>query len=299
MVRWSRNTPATAENGRHYALRRSLGQWTGPCSTFHAGERLALTETLAAFQLPCDDALRALYSRVNQSHWKSWSAAKPTQPRLRVERFARFSSGAARRTFPTYSPEPERMSVFFVEALSRQRIPMRGAEDFLQRVSAHMPVYLSTVSPPCSAAVLSERATPVLCGSAHQRGAGHFKPDPYMLTEAMRRAGVTDPDRAVMLGDSVTADIGAAIAAGAGRSCSPTGSLRLRTAPRPTWRARLAMRRRSCSPPNRKLAFSAKIRYNMVQAECFLRNRKGGFPMYQEVITAAKEKMQKTNGVFL
>ena len=43
---------------------------------------------------------------------------------------------------------------------------------------------------------------------------GHSKPDPFMIVEAMRRAGVEDLRRVVMLGDSVTADIGAANNAG-------------------------------------------------------------------------------------
>ena len=193
-----------------------LADADGTLFDFHAGERLALTETLAAFQLPCDDGLCALYSRVNQSHWKKLERGETTQPRLRVERFADFLTELRALGIPHTAPEPERMSAYFVEALSRQRIPMAGAKDFLRRVSARMPVYLVTNG---IAAVQRGRfehseLRPYFADLLISEELGHFKPDPYMLTEAMRRAGVSDPGRAVMLGDSVTADIGAAIAAG-------------------------------------------------------------------------------------
>ena len=43
---------------------------------------------------------------------------------------------------------------------------------------------------------------------------GHPKPEPHMLLKAMDLCGVDDPRRVVMLGDSVSADIAAARAAG-------------------------------------------------------------------------------------
>ena len=65
-----------------------LADADGTLFDFHAGERVALTETFAAFGVPVDDAIAALYSRVNLSHWKRLERGETTQPRLRVERFA-------------------------------------------------------------------------------------------------------------------------------------------------------------------------------------------------------------------
>lgn len=190
-----------------------LADADGTLFDFHAGERAALAQTLAAFGLPCDDATAALYSRVNLKHWKMLERGETTQQRLRVERFADFlqelgPGGPA--------PDAQALSLAFVEALSNQRVPMPGAQDFLRRVSARMPVYLVTngiarvqrgrfeQSP------LRAYITDILISEE----LGHFKPDPYMALEAMRRAGVSDKRRAVLLGDSVTADIAAANNAG-------------------------------------------------------------------------------------
>ena len=43
---------------------------------------------------------------------------------------------------------------------------------------------------------------------------GAAKPDPRMIRLAMERAGVTDPRRVLMLGDSLSSDIAAAANAG-------------------------------------------------------------------------------------
>jgi len=193
-----------------------LADADGTLFDFHAGERKALEETLTAFGMAVTDELAALYSRVNQSHWKKLERGETTQARLRVERFADYLAELDALAVPHEAATPEVMSERFVERLSMQRVPMRGAEAFLRKVHARMPVYLVTNGIArvqrgrFEASELRVYFTDILISEE----IGHFKPDPYMLEEAMRRAGVTDKSRAVLLGDSVTADIGAAINAG-------------------------------------------------------------------------------------
>ena len=193
-----------------------LADADGTLFDFHAGERAALFETLAAFAIPPGDEVAGLYSRVNQSHWKKLERGETTQQRLRVERFADFlyELGALEVVHPAV--DPQAMSATFVEALSRQRVPMPGAADFLRRVSAAMPVYLVTngIATVQRGRFEHSALRPYFTDILISEELGHFKPDPFMLLEAMRRAGVADKRRAVMLGDSVTADIAAAVNAG-------------------------------------------------------------------------------------
>lgn len=193
-----------------------LADADGTLFNFHEGERAALAETLAAFRLPCDEGVAALYSQVNQKHWKMLERGETTQQRLRVERFADFLQEMQSRGCALPMPEPQAMSLCFVEALSRQRVPMPGAEAFLQRVSAHMPVYLVTngIARVQRGRFEQSELRPYLTDILISEELGHFKPDPYMVLEAMRRAGVSDLRRAVLLGDSVTADVAAAQNAG-------------------------------------------------------------------------------------
>ena len=193
-----------------------LADADGTLFDFHAGERAALFETLAAFAIPPGDEVAGLYSRVNQSHWKKLERGETTQTRLRVERFADFLSELALCGVEHNAPAPEEMSVCFVQALSRQRVPMPGAEAFLKRVSARMPVYLVTngIASVQRGRFEQSELRVYIADILISEELGHFKPDPFMVLEAMRRAGVTDKRRAVLLGDSVTADIGAAQNAG-------------------------------------------------------------------------------------
>lgn len=190
-----------------------LADADGTLFDFHAGERAALAETLADFSLPCDDAVAALYSRVNLKHWKMLERGETTQPRLRVERFADFLQELGPCAA---APDPQAMSLRFVEALSNQRVPMPGAEAFLRRISAFMPVYLVTngIARVQRGRFEQSELRPYIADILISEELGHFKPDPYMVLEAMRRAGVHDKRRAVLLGDSVTADIAAANNAG-------------------------------------------------------------------------------------
>ena len=193
-----------------------LADADGTLFDFHAGERVALRETLAAFAIPAGDDVAALYSRVNLSHWKKLERGETTQERLRVERFRDYLAELSAMGVPTGDAAPEAMSLTFVEALSRQRVPMAGAEDFLRRVSPAMPVYLVTngIAQVQRGRFECSELRPYLTDILISEELGHFKPDPFMLLEAMRRAGVSDPRRAVMLGDSISADIAAAVSAG-------------------------------------------------------------------------------------
>lgn len=193
-----------------------LADADGTLFDFHAGERRALDATLAACRIAADDTLAALYSRVNLSHWKRLERGETTQARLRVERFEDYLAELRKLGVPAAGVDPCAMSERFVEELSRQRVPMPGAEDFLRRVSARVPIYLVTngIASVQRGRFEQSELRPYLTDILISEELGHFKPDPFMVEEALRRAGVTDKRRAVLLGDSVTADIGAAINAG-------------------------------------------------------------------------------------
>jgi len=178
---------------------------------FAAGERNALLALLRQFDLPTDETVQSLYVRVNETHWKKLERGETTQALLRVDRFRDFLRALHLRR------DPEAMSEFYIEALSRQQILLPGAAELCRAVSLHMPVYLITNG---IARVQRGRITgcaiqPFLAGFFISEESGHAKPEPHMLQSAMARAGVSDPRQAVFLGDSVSADVGAARAAGA------------------------------------------------------------------------------------
>ncbi len=196
-----------------------LADADGTLFDFLAGERCALLKVLTAFGLPVDEETIALYSRINDGHWKKLERGETTQARIRVERFEDFLAAlgqAGNEAATAAAGDPQAMSAAYVEALGEQRILLPGAVALCQAVSQHMPIYLVTngISRVQRSRFAGCGIAPYIAGVVISEEVGHAKPEPDMLHEAMKLAAVTDPRRAVMLGDSLTADIGAAINAG-------------------------------------------------------------------------------------
>lgn len=187
-----------------------LSDADGTLFDFKAGEKNAIAATFAAFRIPCTAENTALYHAINAEQWKLLEQGKTTQQKLRVDRFRLFLEQIGN------GADPVEMGACFVTQLGMQRILLPGAEDFCRRISQKMPVYLITNG---ISAVQRSRFTgcvlsPYITDMVISEEIGHAKPHPGMIHRAMELAGVTDPRRAVVLGDSITADIGAARNAG-------------------------------------------------------------------------------------
>ncbi len=187
-----------------------LADADGTLFDFLAGEKAALRTVLEGMGLPVDEETVQLYSHINESHWKKLERGETTQERLRVERFSEFLQAIQKEG------DPRAMAAAYVQQLGQQRILIAGAEAFCRVVSARMPIFLVTngLSGVQRSRFAGCALAPFLSGFEISEETGHSKPEPHMLFAAMKRAGVADPRRAVMLGDSVTADIGAAKNAG-------------------------------------------------------------------------------------
>lgn len=97
----------------------------------------------------------------------------------------------------------------YVELLGRQRYILSGAEEFcraVERPHAHLPHYQRHFADPAAAALATVRSPPYLSGMVISEEVGHAKPHPAMLYQALEMAGCA-PQEAIVMGDSVTADI--------------------------------------------------------------------------------------------
>lgn len=183
-----------------------LADADGTLFDFLAGERVALLSVLQDAGLPAEEETVALYSRINESHWKKLERGETTQERLRVERFVDFLEALGKEG------DPQALSAAYIEQLGQQRILLPGARDLCKAVSERMPIYLVTNG---IARVQRSRfehceIAPYISGLVISEEVGHAKPNPAMVKHAMELAGVCDGSRTVLLGDSITADIGAA-----------------------------------------------------------------------------------------
>ena len=170
-----------------------------------------------AFAIACEAAgfsstpeLLSLYSRINDALWKELERGGITQAVLRVRRFEQFLEATGR------PGDPAAIADIYAEALGRQAIPLEGALEAVTRWSEILPVVIVTngISQIQRGRMALSPIRHVISGMVVSEEVGVAKPDPRMLFEAMRVAGVEDPRRALMLGDSLTSDIAGAANAG-------------------------------------------------------------------------------------
>ena len=178
---------------------------------FNAAEAKALVDVLRAHGLPTDEATVHTYHKINDALWKALERGETTQPLLKVERFRQLLAHLGRADI-----DPAQMGAEYAAGLGNHADLLPGAADFMHAVHGKMKVAL--VSNGVSAIQRSRLAKcplmPLFDAIVISEEAGVAKPDPRLLEIALEKLGCTDKSRAVMMGDSLSADIAAANNAG-------------------------------------------------------------------------------------
>ena len=178
---------------------------------FNAAEAKALIDVLIAYGLPTDDATVHAYHEINDALWKALERGETTQPKLKVERFHQLLTLLNRTDV-----NAETIAAAYAAGLGNHADLLPGAADFIHAVHGKMKIAL--VSNGVSAIQRSRLSrcplTPLFDAIVISEEVGAAKPDPRLLFVAMEQLGCTDKSQAVMMGDSLSADITAANNAG-------------------------------------------------------------------------------------
>lgn len=178
---------------------------------FTAAEHHALRETLHMVGVEPTEETCALYSGINDALWKALERGETTQKALKVERFRQLFE-----VLGVTELNAEEVAALYAQQLSTRADLLPGAMELLEAVHGQMKIAL--VSNGVSAI---QRGRLSRCAFTHMLDAviiseeiGVSKPDPRMVEIALEQLGCTDKREAVLLGDSLSADIPAARAAG-------------------------------------------------------------------------------------
>lgn len=178
---------------------------------FATAEGKALTDALIAHGLPHNDMVRESYHRINRSLWEALERGETTQAQLKIARFARLID-----QFQWQGVRAEALARAFQEGLSTHADLLPGAQHLLEALHGRMKIAL--VSNGVSAIQRGRLSrcpfTPLLDAIIISEEIGISKPNPAIVTAALDALGCTNRTQAVFLGDSLTADIAAAKAAG-------------------------------------------------------------------------------------
>lgn len=186
-----------------------LADLDGTLLDFHKGEPIALAATFARFGIPNTQEMRQWYLTANAAQWKKLERGETTTAKLHVDRFRDFLALAK------LDLDAGALSDEYIRQLGKQRQTLPGAVTLCREISLYMPIFIVTNG---IAAIQRSRLQEgpmagYLSGLMISEELGVAKPDPKMIWEALRQADVK-PEEAVLLGDSLTADIACANAAG-------------------------------------------------------------------------------------
>lgn len=178
---------------------------------FGAAERKALSDTLRRAGIDPTPETCQIYHEINDALWKALERGETTQPQLKVERFRQLKDVLHRTDL-----DAQALAADYAAALGEHADLLPGAEDFMRRIHGKMKIAL--VSNGVSSIQRSRLAkcplAPLFDAIVISEEVGAAKPDPKLLNVALEQLGCTDKTRAVMMGDSLTADIPAAVNAG-------------------------------------------------------------------------------------
>lgn len=176
---------------------------------FSESEKRAIAELFCQYSIT-DPAAGAAYHAANSRQWKLLERGETTHDRLMVDRFRDFIAAMG------MDADPWEMCNAYIGALSRQHILIPGALEMVREVAARMPIAIVT-----NGIKQIQRArfehSPIMehvkaLVISHEEGVD--KPDPRLLYIALEKLGGIAPGDALMVGDSLTSDIQAAMNAG-------------------------------------------------------------------------------------
>lgn len=177
---------------------------------FTAAEHAAITACLCERGLPTDEETIALYSRINDGHWKALERGETTRDRLKVERFADLFRALG------YSGDAKAMADDYIAALSRQDMLLDGALELITSLHGNCQLYIVTNGITTVQKSRFGRCAlqPYFKQCFISEEMGCAKPEKVFFDRVAEAIEGFDPRKALVIGDSLSSDIQGGINAG-------------------------------------------------------------------------------------
>ena len=170
---------------------------------FHRAERVALAATLRSFGVEPETDVMDRYHIINQWHWEQLEKALMTREQVQTGRFAVLFRELGKAV------DPEECTARYQENLSRGHFFLPGAEEAVKRLSQKYRLYLASNG---TASVQHGRLQSAdlyryFEGIFISEELGANKPSRAFFDACFARILDFAPEKAVMVGDSLTSDI--------------------------------------------------------------------------------------------
>jgi len=170
---------------------------------FHKAERIAIDCTLRDFGLEPTEEVLDRYHVINKWHWEQLELGKMTRKEVQWKRFeALFSEFGV-------EADPQACAAGYMENLSIGHYFLPGAEETVEQLSKKYRLFLASNG---NASVQKGRMTSANLYRFFEQvfvsqEIGHNKPSKAYFDAAFARIPGFDPEKALLVGDSLTSDI--------------------------------------------------------------------------------------------
>lgn len=182
----------------------------GTLFDFDRAETEALRQALHLHALPWSGRARDLYRDINQSLWQEFELGMVTKERLQIERFRRLLEQVP------LSGDPEVINASYVKELGRCGFLYDGAEDICRRLADHYKLAIITNGIAGVQYPRFEKSplAAIISDLFISEEIGYQKPQTEFFTHVLDALQIEDRRHALVIGDSLTADILGGINAG-------------------------------------------------------------------------------------
>ena len=189
---------------------------------FHQAEAEALKDTLRHFDIVPSDGRVALYSRINDAQWKLLEKGELTREQVKLRRFQLFFEELG------VDCSAEDARVYYETRLAIGHYFLPGAEQMLANLAARYELYLVSNGTTAvqNGRVKSAGIAPLFRKIFFSEAIGYVKPQKEFFDICFAEIPGFDPEKAIIIGDSLTSDILGGIHAGI-RTCwfNPKGAV--------------------------------------------------------------------------
>lgn len=177
---------------------------------FHHAERVAITKTIRSFGVEPTEEVLNLYHKINKWHWQQLELGKITRERLLVERFGVLFQQLGHQV------DAESCARAYEENLSTGHWYLPGAEEALQTLKKRCKLYLISngTARVQHGRMKSANLYQYFDGIFISQEIGINKPDKRYFDACFAQVPGFDPEKSLVVGDSLTSDIQGGINAG-------------------------------------------------------------------------------------
>lgn len=182
----------------------------GTLFDFDRAEGEALRQTLRAHGLPWSDQTRSLYREINQNLWQEFEKGLIDKARLQSERFRRLLQQVP------LTGDPEQINRSYLAELGRCGFLFNGAEAVCRGLSAnyHLAIITNGIASVQYARFNRSPLSAFISDLFISEKIGYQKPQAEFFDYVLHALQISDRRSALVIGDSLTADILGGINAG-------------------------------------------------------------------------------------